>query len=509
MLLHHFLTDSARHSGARTAIVSAGTSTSFSAIDRMSDRLATHFQRSGIGRGDRIGLLLENSLEMVIALWAVLKAGGVCVPLNHAIKADKLAFILNDAGAAGLVASRQCDRRVAEALAALARPPEVLWVGGPGNGVSLDCVLAEPAPPPADPGLIDQDLCLLIYTSGSTGRPKGVMMTHRAIRNNVWSISTYLGNRPDDVVMCALPLSFDYGLFQVLTAARVGFTVILEKSFAFPWEILNRIAERRVTGLPGVPTIFATLLQFAPFDGLDLSSLRYLTNTAAPLPPSHIRRLRELLPGARLFSMYGLTECTRVAYLDPDRLDDKITSVGRAMPNSEAYIVDDGGRRCAAGQAGELVVRGSSLMLGYWNRPEDTARTLRDGGIAGERVLHTGDIFTMDADGDLYFVGRKDDVFKCRGEKVSPREVENVLYELPEIAEAAVIGVADAIDGMAIKACVVPIAGSRLAEANLRRHCAARLEPRLVPRFFDILSELPKTDSGKITKTALRAATAG
>ena len=310
MLLHHFLADAARQSGAKTAIVSADTSASFSDIDQMSDRLATHFQRSGIRRGERIGLLLENSLEMVVSLWATLKAGAVCVPVNHANKADKLAFILNDAGASALVATRHCDRRVGEALATLASPPGVVWAGGAGDGVTLDSILAEPAPPPGDPGLIDQDLCLLIYTSGSTGRPKGVMMTHRAIRNNVWSISTYLGNRPDDVVLCALPLSFDYGLFQVLTGARVGFTVILEKSFAFPREILNRIAERRVTGLPGVPTVFATLLQFAPFDGLDLSSLRYLSNTAAPLPPCHIRRLRQLLPKARLFSMYGHAFCT-------------------------------------------------------------------------------------------------------------------------------------------------------------------------------------------------------
>ena len=509
MLLQHFLADSVRQFGAKTAIVSGTASASFSEIDRMSDRLASHFQRANIRRGDRIGVLLENSLEMVVALWAVLKAGAVCVPLNHTIKSDKLAFILNDARAAGLVASGHCRLRVGEALAATARQPTVVWVDDGGDGVTLGQVLAETAEAPTDPGLIDQDLCLLIYTSGSTGKPKGVMMTHRAIRNNVWSISTYLGNRPDDIVLCALPLSFDYGLFQVLTGARVGFTVIIEKSFAYPYEILKKIAERRVTGLPGVPTVFATLLQFAPFDGLDLSSLRYLSNTAAPLPPSHIRRLRELLPRARIFSMYGLTECTRVSYLHPDRLDEKITSVGRAMPNSETYIVDDKGRRCAPHQAGELVVRGGSLMQGYWNRPEETGRALRDGDIPGERVLFTGDIFTMDEDGDLYFVGRKDDVFKCRGEKVSPREVENVLYELEEIAEAAVIGVADPIDGMAIKACVVPVAGSRLGEADLRRHCLARLEPRLVPRFFDICRELPKTDSGKITKAALRATAAG
>jgi acyl-CoA synthetase (AMP-forming)/AMP-acid ligase II len=256
--------------------------------------------------------------------------------------------------------------------------------------------------------------------------------------------------------------------------------------------------------LPGVPTIFATLLQLAPFDA-DLSTIRMVTNTAAALPPAHIDRLVKLFPQARIFSMYGLTECTRVSYLDPDRLSDKITSVGKAMPNTETYIVSPDGRRLPAGEVGELVVRGASVMRGYWGKPEETAKVLREGEIPGEIVLHTGDQFRADDEGFLYFVGRGDDVFKSKGEKISPKEIEHVLYEIEAVAEAAVVGVPDEIDGMAVKAVVAPRAGASLTEADVRKHCRARLESYMVPRHVEIRESLPKTDSGKIRKAALAA----
>ncbi len=496
MLVHDHLRQTAATIPDKTALIVGGARHTFREIDSASDRLAAEFQRLGVARGDRVAVMLENSAEMVVALWATLKAGGVFVPVSTGTRPDKLGFLLADSGARCLVIPDRLN--FAGAVADAPALAAVVTVGPEGFAG-----LAEARP--ADPGLIDQDLCFILYTSGSTGRPKGVMLTHAAIVNTIWAISTYLGNRPDDVGLCVLPLFFDYGLFQVLTGARVGFTVVLERSFAYPWDVLKRIGEHRVTILPGVPTIFATLLQFAPFDGLDLSSLRVLTNTAAPFPPAHIRRLRMLLPQARIFSMYGLTECTRVSFLDPDRLEAKITTVGRAMPNCEVMILDDEGRRCAPGEVGELAVRGTNLMRGYWRRPEETAAVLRDGDIPGEKWLYSGDLFRMDEDGDLTFVGRRDDVFKCRGEKVSPREIEMVLYEMEDVAEAAVIGTPDPIEGMAITACVVPRAGRQLDMRELRRHCLARLEARLVPSRFEIAGTLPKTESGKITKTRLRA----
>jgi long-chain acyl-CoA synthetase len=506
MLLHDYLYEAARRLPTKAGVIFANEAFSFRRIDDDSDRLAAEFQCRGLRRGDRVAVMLDNSVEMVVALWGVLKAGGVFIPINSGTKADKLGFLLVDSGAVILVAPTHLRQRVHEAAMAAAFSGTLLWVGDDprSDGLHLHEILSQPHRKPHDPALIDQDLCLIIYTSGSTGSPKGVMMTHRSICNNVWSISEYLENKPDDVVLTVLPLSFDYGLFQILTGARVGFTVVLERSFAYPYDVLKRIGQYRVTGLPGVPTIFAKLLQFAPFDGLDLSSLRYLSNTAAPFPSAHIQALRRLLPQTAIYSMYGLTECTRVSYLDPSRLNDKPTSVGRAMPNSETFILDEQGRRCVGREIGELVVRGTSLMRGYWRRPEETAKTLRDGEIPGEKVLFTGDLFWQDEDGDLFFVGRRDDVFKCRGEKVSPREVEACLYELNAVAEVAVVGVAHPNDGMAIKAHVVPRDGHLVSEELLRKHCLSRLEPLLVPRFFELCTNLPKTDSGKIITAILR-----
>ena len=506
MLLHDHLLHASDKFPGKAALIVAGQAHSFREIDEKSDRLAYEFQRLGLRRGDRVAAMLDSSLEMVVALWGTLKAGAVFVPISSGIKADKLGFLLSDSGAAGFVVASHLRERVEEATKESSFSGTIIWVGDNGDGIGLwlSDILARPHHGPADPGLIDQDLCLIIYTSGSTGSPKGVMMSHRSICNNVWSISTYLDNRSDDVVLCILPLSFDYGLFQVLTGARVGFTVVLERSFAYPYDVLKRIDEYRVTGLPGVPTIFAKLLEFAPFEGLDLSSVRYLSNTAAPFPSAHILALRKFIPQAAIFSMYGLTECTRVSYLDPLRLESKIRSVGRAMPNSESYIIDEQGRRCRPREIGELVVRGTSVMRGYWRRPDETNKVLRDGDIPGEKVLFTGDLFWKDEEGDLYFVGRRDDVFKCRGEKVSPREVEACLYELDSVAEVAVVGVPHPIDGMAIKAHVVPREGHVISEVLLRKQCTHRLEPLLVPRFFELCASLPKTDSGKIVTAVLR-----
>jgi acyl-CoA synthetase (AMP-forming)/AMP-acid ligase II len=238
----------------------------------------------------------------------------------------------------------------------------------------------------------------------------------------------------------------------------------------------------------------------------DLSRLRYLTNTAAALPVDHIARLRAAFPGVTLYSMYGLTECKRVSYLPPAELDRRPDSVGIPIPNTEVWVVDEAGALLPPGAVGELVVRGAHVMRGYWNNPEATARTFRPGRFPGELVLYTGDLFRMDEDGFMYFVGRKDDIIKCRGEKVSPREVENALYALPAIAEAAVIGVPDEVLGEAVRAVIVPVEGAALTEREVIAHCRRRLEDYMVPSQIEFRDALPKTSSGKIAKNLLRPA---
>jgi acyl-CoA synthetase (AMP-forming)/AMP-acid ligase II len=297
-----------------------------------------------------------------------------------------------------------------------------------------------------------------------------------------------------------LPISFDYGLYQVLMAMMVGATLVLEKSFAFPQAILNRMAEEKVTGLPLVPTMAALLLQMRELEPDCFPHLRYITNTAAALPPAHIERLRALFPSARLYSMYGLTECKRCTWLPPAELARRPGSVGIAIPGTEAWIVDESGRRVGPGIVGELVIRGPHVMRGYWENQAATDAVLKPGPFAWEKVLYTGDHFRADEDGFLYFIGRKDDIIKTRGEKVAPKEVEAVLYALPGIAEVAVIGIPDPILGSAIRAIVALSPGAGLSEQDVMRHCARALEDFMVPKSVEFREALPKTESGKISR---------
>jgi acyl-CoA synthetase (AMP-forming)/AMP-acid ligase II len=357
------------------------------------------------------------------------------------------------------------------------------------------------APPPRRN--IDVDLAALIYTSGSTGDPKGVMLTHRNMIAAAASITSYLELREDDVVLDVLPLAFDYGLYQLIMIVRQGSRLVLERSFTFPAQVLQQVVEQAVTFFPGVPTVFSVLAEL-DLGVYDLSRIRAVTNTAAALHPKHIQALKRIFPAARIYSMYGLTECKRVSYVPPEELDRKIDSVGVPIPNTECWIVDEQGTRLPPGQVGQLVVRGATVMRGYWEKPEQTARKLKPGPLPGEQVLWTGDLCRMDEEGYLYFVGRMDDVIKSRGEKVAPKEVEAALLAIGGVREAAVVGVADDFLGQAVKAFVVLEAGAVLTANDIRRASQARLESFMVPKYVEIVGSLPRTDTGKIKKTGLR-----
>lgn len=506
---------SAARSPQKTALVCNGRRFPYGELEASANRLAGSLIAGGVQRGDRVAIYLENSAEAVISVFAILKAGAVFLVLNPTTKPDKVSYVLNNCRAAALLTDRAKLGALLEVVAGAPHLQSVWVAGGLPETESetakhlfdLTATLEDeslPAVPPAK-NCIDIDLAALIYTSGSTGRPKGVMLTHLNIVSAAGSITTYLENRPDEIILSVLPLSFDYGLYQVLMAFKLGATVILERSFTYPFRIIELLNREHVTGFPIVPTISAMLLQ------LDLSAhsfpaLRYITNTAAALPSGHIRKLRDLFPDVKIFSMYGLTECKRVSYLPPDQIDIRPTSVGRGMPNEEVYIVDDAGQRAPAGTVGELVVRGSNVMKGYWELPEETDRVLKPGLLAGEKVLYTGDLFRMDEEGYLYFVGRKDDIIKTRGEKVSPREVEDVLHAMPGVAEAVVIGVPDDLLGSAIRAVGRPHAGVNLTAQEVIHWCSLKLENFMVPKLVDFQSELPKTSNGKICKRELAMA---
>jgi acyl-CoA synthetase (AMP-forming)/AMP-acid ligase II len=278
---------------------------------------------------------------------------------------------------------------------------------------------------------------------------------------------------------------------------------VLEENFVFPAKALEQLARERVSVLPGIPTIFSMLLGFDALKSYDLGALRTITNTAAALPAGQIAELQAAWPKVRIFSMYGLTECKRVTYLPPEQLAIRPESVGRGMPNEEVWLVDENDCRLPNGSTGELVIRGSHVMRGYWGDATATARRLRPGSQTGETVLYSGDIFRTDAEGYLYFVARRDDIIKSRGQKVSPREIEDVLHRMNGVQDAAAIGVADAAWGQAIKAFVVPRPGVSLTERQVLLHCRQFLEDYMMPRQVVIQNELPKTDTGKIRKASL------
>lgn len=509
MLLNHFFEQTAVASPGKTALVCEGCHHTYAQIRDQVERLAAFLQARGVRRGDRVAIFLDNSLEAVVSVFATLRIGAAFMLVNPQTKTDKLAYILNDARPTAFIAQTSLHMVYAPAAAQAPSLHTVVTVGEPAvdendqRFARFAEALVDAPVTVCDSGTIDQDLAAIIYTSGSTGDPKGVMLTHLNMVTACTSVSTYLGLRADDRILCVLPLAFDYGLYQVLMAFKLGASVVLEKSFAFPVKILEVMARERVTVFPGVPTVFSMLMGLNMLSKRDLAALRMITNTAAALSEQHIQDLRRLFPQAQLFSMYGLTECKRVTYLPPEQLDSRPISVGRGMPNEEVWLVDDAGNRLPNGSTGELVIRGSHVMRGYWEKPEETAKRLKPGPLPGEMVLYSGDIFRTDEEGYLYFVARKDDVIKSRGEKVSPREVENVLYSLEGVQEAAVVGVPDPILGQAVKAFIALRPGYSYNERDVIKYCLARLENFMAPKHVVFVDAMPKTDTGKIKKTGL------
>jgi len=511
-LLHDYLTRAAAARPERIALVCGRERLSYAEIDRRSNALANHLLASGVRRGDRVLIFAENTVETVIAFWAVLKANAVVSVVNPRTKAEKLAYLLRDSRPSAFVtdaALQEVFEQPARDCASLKRI--VVREAPPGGQLERlpralrwdDALASASAAAPPRRECIDLDLAAIIYTSGSTGDPKGVMLTHRNMTAACASTASYLGIGEDEVILDVLPLAFNYGLYQMIMAFSRGARLVLERSFAFPRQILQRAAEEGVTCFPGVPTMFSILAEMKSPASLDLSSVRCVTNTAAALTAKHVRVLRALFPCARIYSMYGLTECKRCTYLPPEDLDRKPMSVGIAIPNTEVWIVDERGERVPAGEVGELVIRGATVMQGYWEKPEATARMLRPGPLPGERVLYTGDYCRMDEDGYVYFVARMDDMIKSCGEKVAPKEVETMLMDIAGVKEAAVIGVPDEVLGQAVKAFVVLESGARLAEHDLQRLCHARLESFMVPKHIAIVPGLPRTDTGKIRKIDL------
>lgn len=500
------LRESARRFADREAIRHRGTATTYGELWRSVLAVSRALRVHGLGQGERVALLIDNSPEYVAAYYAVLHAGGVVVGLNTALRGAELARQIRSCGAAALIAAPD--------------HPDLASVVGAGNTIRMvSCTASQAdraAPPgahawgdwasatdaPDDSPAIDASHpAAIIYTSGTTGDPRGVTLSHCNLVANTQSILGYLGLTAADRIVNVLPFYYSYGNSVLHTHLAVGGSIVLENSLTYPHLVVQTMAQESATGFSGVPSTFALLLQRVTLADYDLASLRYLTQAGGAMAPALTQRLRAALPRARLFVMYGQTEATaRISYLPPERLDDKMGTVGIGIPGVTIEVRDEADARVPAGTAGEVCVRGDNVMLGYWENPQATARVLRDG------WLHTGDIGRMDAEGYLSLVGRSSDMIKTGAHRVSPLEIEEVLLELDGISECAALGIADEILGEVIKVFIVSRAGATLDARAVQAHCRARLAAYKVPKEVTFVTGLPRTASGKVKRFMLKEA---
>jgi len=491
--IEQYLVHSAQLHAGKNAIISDGMRLSYADLLDRSARLTQSLAKGGVGEGDRVILFLDNGWELGIAVFAVWRAGAVICPVNPSTKPARLQQIVQDCQPSLIITE---PRLVGHLEAMDGGIPCIVA----GEGRSLRQTFeSDPLP---FLSRSPEALAAIIYTSGSTGLPKGVMLSHANLDAAVTSITSYLGNTSDDVILVVLPMSFGYGLNQLMSSVKVGATLVIEKSFAFPEQIYQTLEREGVTGWPIVPSIAAIMVQARELDPRRFASLRYVTCAAAPLPLAHQDWLCDFLPHADLFIMYGQTECTRATWLPPAQLNQRRGSVGIAIPGVKLKIVDEEGKSLAPGHVGELLVCGPNVMQGYWRNEEATSRALSIDPSTGKRWLRTGDLFSADEDGFVSFVSRMDDVIKCRGEKVAPRLVEEVLCQMPGVSEAVALGVPHDLLGQAIKAVIVS-QEAQMTARDVQRFCARHLEEHMVPKLVEFRNSLPKTPSGKVSRRLL------
>lgn len=488
--------------GDRLALIEGERRLTYRELRELVRRYASALSAAGLARGDRVAILLPKSIEECAAILAVSRAGGVSVPVNPLLRPAQTRHIVEDCEARFLMTEAQLNASHGEALADLR-----------GLAVIDVAAILQSGPDVRPSAAIGEDLAAILYTSGSTGRPKGVMLSHRNLIAGTRIVRTYLDITADDRILSILPLSFDYGLNQFLTAIEQRASLVL-LNFRFGDEIVRALRDHECTGLAGVPTIWSILTRAAPLLAkTPLPSLRYITNSGGAVPSATTARLRALLPATRIFLMYGLTEAFRSTYLPPEEIDRRPTSIGKAIPECEVFAVTADGRRARTGEPGILVHRGPTVSLGYWKRPEDTARVLRPNPLVpascgADIVCWSGDLVTQDEDGFFYFVGRDDAMIKSSGYRISPTEVEEVLMATGQFRQIAVIGLPDALIGERVHA--VAVARNGVVELpSVFRVASEKLASFMVPREIEMVAALPTTPNGKVDYKALVAERSG
>jgi acyl-CoA ligase (AMP-forming) (exosortase A-associated) len=516
-LIHHMVRASASRFPNKEALVDKDNRLTFEQAAQKIARMADGLRHAGIRKGDRIGIYLETSVLQALSIFGISQAGGVFVPINSLLFPEQVMHIARDCQMTALIMSRD---KLASLACVVKKIPSVQFIvvtdaaehdmDGGQPAYSVNDFFALPISEQWKDRGIGKDLAAILYTSGSTGKPKGVMLSHEQVMAGASIVSDYLRITSKDRIVGVLPLSFDAGLNQLMTAVQQGGTYV-PITFSFAREIVKALEAEKITGMAGVPTLWSLLAQ--PNSGLKkhaLPYLRYITNTGGRMPQTVLNALRQTLGPTQIFLMYGLTEAFRSTYLPPEELDRRPTSMGKAIPNTEILVVSESGQPCKPGEVGELVHRGPTVSMGYWGQPEVTAKVLKPHPFLppelgdGEKVCYSGDLVKMDEEGFLYFFGRRDTMIKSSGYRISPTEVEEVLFQSGEISHAAVIGIPDEILGQSIKAFVVAKNGHGVDTAELLAFCATKMPRHMVPKSVEVLEELPKMPNGKVDYVALR-----
>ncbi len=522
-LLHELIFNTAQRVPQADALRFRGVSVSYSALADGVNRAAAGLINSGLARHERVAIYLPKRFESVIAFYGTTRAGGVFVPVNPQLKAEQVGHIVRDSNARIFITSKDRVEALLETLHQCHDLRVLVVVDGANDNLptipSVESLTWETFTTAHDRGenfhrCIDTDMAAILYTSGSTGRPKGVVLSHRNMVTGAKSVSQYLENTPADRILAVLPFSFDYGLNQLSTAFSVGACAVL-MDYLLPRDVINMVAKERITGLAAVPPLWVQLAQL-PWPAEAVNTLRYITNSGGAMPRAVVDGLRKALPKTNVVLMYGLTEAFRSTYLPPAELDRRPDSMGKAIPNAEIMVVREDGTPCSPGEPGELVHRGSLVALGYWNDPEKTAERFRptpgrDPKIPLQEIaVWSGDTVRMDEEGFLYFIGRKDDMIKTSGYRVSPTEVEEVIYGTGLVGHAAAIGVAHPVLGQAIVAVVSPPEGSdTLVTQQLIDECKNKLPSFMVPAHVHVQRVLPRNPNGKIDRKQLAAELTG
>ncbi len=477
--------------------ITGNQSWSYAEAVELTRRIGAWLQANGVKRGARVVILTANRPEVALLAIATARIAGIFVVLSNALKSFGLQQILEQCTPAVVVLD--------ETTAALAKDIQnarvVLLNCTPPDSA---CARYEDLLATPDPGHrrftgIDLDPVCLLFTSGSTGKPRGVTLSHDNIRFVVAAIHERLQYRAEDTVGIFLPLSFDYGLYQIFLAAQAGSTAFVGRPDMIGPEIVKILAVQKITVLPGVPTLFAAMLKMLERSAQALPALRAVTNTGDKLPRAYVESLLRFFPSLRVFPMYGLTECKRVSILLPEELAERPSSVGRALAGTEVYVVDDEGRRLPPGEIGELVVRGRNVALGYWHAEQETKQRYRVDLATGLRELYSGDSCSLDADGYIYFHGRKDTLLKHRGFRISPLEIEDTACAIPGVNEAGVVRTD--VDG--ILHLFVSVTDTGLTPAKILAEISSRLEQVKIPDRVHLVPELPKTANRKLDRKSL------